>query len=88
MLSLGEQQRLGIARALLHKPDFLFLDEATSHLDAGHERLVNDAIRQLALTRVLVAHRQETIAMAQRVVVLDQGRIARGLEQPGTASRA
>ena len=61
------------------------LDEATSHLDVGNEQLVNAAIRQIALTRILVAHRPETIAMAQRVVVLEQGRIVRDLEQSSVA---
>lgn len=86
-LSGGQKQRLLLARALYPGPRLLVLDEATSHLDAGNERLVNDAVRQLALTRILVAHRQETIAMAQRVVVLDHGRIVRDLEQPAPAGR-
>ena len=55
------------------------LDEATSQLDSGNEHLVNSAIRQIALTRIIVAHRSETLAMAQRVVVLDQGRVVRDL---------
>ena len=84
-LSGGQRQRVLLARALYQKPRILVLDEATSHLDAANEQLVNSAIRQVALTRILVAHRSETIAMAQRVVVLDQGRVARDLSA-GSAS--
>jgi len=87
-LSGGQKQRLLLARALYKGPQVLVLDEATSHLDAGNEQLVNGAIRQITLTRILVAHRVETIAMAQRVVVLDQGQIVRDLEQAGTQSQA
>jgi ATP-binding cassette subfamily B protein RaxB len=78
-LSGGQRQRVLLARALYREPRILVLDEATSHLDSGNEQLVNSAIRQIALTRIIVAHRSETIAMAQRVVVLDHGRIVRDL---------
>jgi ATP-binding cassette subfamily B protein RaxB len=81
-LSGGQKQRILLARALYKKPTMLYLDEATSHLDVVNEQLVNAAIRQLSLTRIIVAHRPETIAMAQRVVVLEQGRIVRDLAQP------
>jgi ATP-binding cassette subfamily B protein RaxB len=84
-LSGGQRQRVLLARALYRQPRLLVLDEATSHLDSGNEQLVNAAIRQIALTRIIVAHRSETIAMAQRVVVLDQGRVVRDLSS-GTAS--
>ena len=50
-----------------------FYDEATSHLDVQQERLINDAIKQLKVTRVIVAHRPETIAAADRVIVLGPG---------------
>jgi ATP-binding cassette subfamily B protein RaxB len=53
------------------------LDEATSHLDLRNERSVNEAVRAMQLTRVVVAHRPETIAMADRVVEMAGGRIAR-----------
>jgi ATP-binding cassette subfamily B protein RaxB len=76
-LSGGQKQRLLLARALYGQPRILLLDEATSQLDLASERLVNAAIRKLALTRIVIAHRPETIAMADRVVVLDQGRIVR-----------
>ena len=78
-LSGGQRQRVLLARALYREPRIVILDEATSHLDSGNEQLVNAAIRQIALTRIVVAHRSETIATAQRVVVLDQGRIVRDL---------
>ena len=55
------------------------LDEATSQLDVLNERSVNDAIRQMNLTRIVIAHRPETIAMAPRVIVLAHGRIERDL---------
>ncbi len=80
-LSGGQKQRILLARALYRNPRLLVLDEATSHLDVWNEQLVNSAIKQIDLTRILVAHRPETIAMAQRVVVLEGGRIVRDLEQ-------
>ncbi len=57
------------------------LDEATSHLDVWNEQVVNAAIRTLSLTRVIVAHRPETIAMAQRVVVLQGGSVVQDIVQ-------
>ena len=57
----------------LNRSVFLTLDEATSHLDVTRERQVNDAIRQLKLTRIIIAHRPETIASADRVMILGQG---------------
>lgn len=72
-LSGGQKQRILLARALYRKPKLLILDEATSHLDMHNEQAVNLAIQQLPLTRIIVAHRSETIAMAQRVIVLHQG---------------
>jgi ATP-binding cassette subfamily B protein RaxB len=78
----GQKQRILLARALYKRPKVLVLDEATSHLDLANEQLVNAAIRQLAITRIVVAHRPETIASAQRVVVLERGRIVRDLAQP------
>ncbi len=78
-LSGGQKQRVILARALYRKPKLLFLDEATSHLDVLRERQVNEAVKRLALTKVIVAHRPETIASAGRVLVMEQGRIAQDL---------
>jgi ATP-binding cassette subfamily B protein RaxB len=82
-LSGGQKQRILLARALYKRPKILFLDEATSALDVERERLVNQAIKHLQLTRVIVAHRPETIASATRVVVLSDGRVAQDLRALG-----
>lgn len=74
-LSGGQKQRVILARALYRKPKLLFLDEATSHLDVMRERLVNDAVKGLKLTRVIVAHRPETISSADRVLIMENGKI-------------
>jgi ATP-binding cassette subfamily B protein RaxB len=75
-LSGGQKQRVLLARALYRRPRILVLDEATSHLDLDNERSVNAAIRAMQLTRVVVAHRPETIAVADRIVGMAGGRIA------------
>jgi ATP-binding cassette subfamily B protein RaxB len=74
-LSGGQKQRIILARALYRNPKLLFLDEATSHLDVNNEQLVNEAVRHLKLTKVIVAHRPETIASADRVLQMDGGKI-------------
>ena len=74
-LSGGQRQRVVLARALYRNPSILFLDEATSHLDVGNERAVNEAVKGLSLTKVLVAHRPETIASADRVLTMNCGRM-------------
>ena len=85
-LSGGQKQRILLARALYKRPQILLLDEATSSLDVERERVVNHAVRQLALTRVIVAHRPETIASAGRVIALHEGRVAQDLRSaPGAA---
>jgi ATP-binding cassette subfamily B protein RaxB len=71
VLSGGQKQRLLIARALYRRPSVLLLDEATSHLDTANERAVNAAIRATQVTRIIVAHRPETIRSADRVIHLD-----------------
>ncbi|MFV5213693.1 peptidase domain-containing ABC transporter [Azonexus caeni] len=78
-ISGGQKQRVLLARALYKQPAILFLDEATSHLDISCEKRVNQAIKRLNITRVIVAHRPETIASADRVIVLDAGRVLRDL---------
>ena len=74
-LSGGQRQRVILARALYRHPRLLVLDEATSQLDVEGERWVNAAVGRLKLTRVIIAHRPETIASADRVLVLQGGRI-------------
>lgn len=75
-LSGGQRQRILLARALYKRPLILLLDEATSHLDTDNEKMVNAAITNTALTRIVIAHRAETVALADRVVRLEAGRIA------------
>lgn len=77
MLSGGQRQRVAIARAILRDAPVLLLDEATSALDADSESLVQAAVSRLAegRTTVVVAHRLATVKKADRIVVLDQGRI-------------
>jgi ATP-binding cassette subfamily B protein RaxB len=88
-LSGGQKQRVLLARALYRRPKLLVLDEATSHLDLANERTVNNAIRAIKLTRVIVAHREETINMAERVVVLRDGKVLKdSMEESVTSQTA
>ena len=69
-LSGGQVQRIMLARAVYRRPGILFLDEATSHLDLGTEQAINRHIADMQVTRVIVAHRPETIALADKVIQL------------------
>ena len=75
-LSGGQRQRVLLARALYRRPRMLFMDEGTSHLDLDKEREVNRALAQLNITRIVIAHRPETIRAADRIVVLREGRLS------------
>ncbi len=74
-LSGGQVQRLLLARALYKKPTILFLDEATSHLDIDNEAKISQQIQHLSITRIIIAHRLETINKANKVLRLHQGKL-------------
>ncbi|MBU1620969.1 MAG: ATP-binding cassette domain-containing protein [Gammaproteobacteria bacterium] len=74
-LSGGQKQPLFLARALYRQPKVLFMDEATSHLDVQLEHQVNQAISQLKITRIIIAHRPQTIVKAQRILRLYHGQL-------------
>ncbi|MFE9661103.1 ABC transporter transmembrane domain-containing protein [Streptomyces sp. NPDC005955] len=76
-LSGGERQRVAIARALLRRPRLLMLDEATSQLDAVNEAALRDTVAEVARTTtvLVVAHRLSTVTLADRIVVMDAGRV-------------
>ncbi len=91
-LSVGQRQRISIARALVKDPKILMLDEATSNVDSQSEALIQDAMRRISgeRTTIVIAHRLSTIIDADRIVVLEDGKIAEvgthlGLLQRGGA---
>ncbi len=74
-LSGGQRQRLLIARVLLRKPAIMILDEATSALDNRSQAIVTNSLNQLKVTRILIAHRMSTIRQADRIYVIEAGRV-------------
>ena len=74
-LSGGQRQRLLIAKALVLKPQILFFDEATSALDNKNQTIVSESLDKLQVTRIVIAHRLSTIRNADRICVLDEGRV-------------
>jgi len=74
-LSGGQRQRLALARALVRKPSILLLDEATSHLDATTEHAIEQNLRTVGCTQVVIAHRLSTVRNADLILVMDEGRI-------------
>jgi len=75
-LSGGQLQRILLARALYREPQILVLDEATSHLDIYNEAQINTAIKRMNITRIIIAHRPETIRSADKIVMLHNGKLS------------
>lgn len=73
IISGGQKQRILLARALYKRPKIIFLDEATSHLDIQKEAEVNKNLKLMNITKIMIAHRPETINSADRVIVLANG---------------
>ena len=77
-MSLGQKQRILLARAFYKNPNFMFLDEATSALDAKNERMIVNNLEEFCKNRsvVVIAHRLSTVVNADQIVVLDKGGVA------------
>lgn len=84
-LSGGQKQRIMIARALYREPRILFMDEGTSHLDIQVERTINDNLSKLDITRVVIAHRPDTLRIADRVFHLRSGKLSEAAAQQSEA---
>lgn len=74
-LSGGQRQRLMIARAIVHNPRIVYFDEATSALDNETQAIVSKSLDNLNVTRIVIAHRLSTIINADRIFVIDKGRL-------------
>ncbi|AIR60636.1 peptidase C39 [Cedecea neteri] len=82
-LSGGQKQRILLARALYKQPRFLLLDEATSHLDVESEIIISQTLKDSGIAVLLIAHRQETLASADRVLFMEGGKFVRQIEAHG-----
>ncbi len=86
-LSGGQKQRIMLARALYRQPKILFMDEGTAHLDVATERMVNQSIALLGITRIIIAHRPETIKVTDIVLNMRVGKLSaiNSIESPSSA---
>ena len=75
-VSGGQRQRILIARAIIRKPKILFLDEATSALDNISQHIITENLAKMKCTRITIAHRMSTIRECNRIIVLNNGRVA------------
>ena len=75
-ISGGQRQRIGLARALISNPKVLLLDEATSALDAASQKIISDAVANLGITRVVIAHRISTIREADQIIFMSNQTIS------------
>jgi len=82
-LSGGQKQRVLLARALYRGPKLLMMDEGTAHLDAGTEQMVNSGIGRMGITRIIIAHRAETISAADRLFVAAGGKLMEFSKETG-----
>ncbi|WP_447755307.1 peptidase domain-containing ABC transporter [Sphingopyxis fribergensis] len=87
-LSGGQKQRVLLARALYRQPKILVMDEGTAHLDAAHEQAVNAAIGAMGITRIIIAHRKETIEIAERILHMVGGRLLETPQGPSPSGAA